>query len=201
MQVAHYDAPVGREAGEILRGVNALLPSGVHIWGARAVEEAFHARFRAVQRTYAYRLLWAPSPFADRYGWHVPYAIDSERAVEASRIMIGTHDFSTFATRPDPDENPVCELRRIEWRAREDGAVLLVQADRFLRRMVRTLVGTLAEVGAGRRDPRSLEDLLAGREGRAGVPAPPQGLALLRVEYGDDEAGDEPPPSPWRMEA
>jgi len=196
-QVAHFDAPVERESYRIVRGVNALLPDGVRIWGARGVAEDFHARFSARERTYAYRILNREDLFLGRIGWHVPYEFDPVKAREFSTGFLGCHDFRAFSTRPDDDESTQCDIRRLDWVEDRDGWVVWIAADRYLRRMVRTIVGTLVEMAAGRLDREALETLLLQGSGRAGVPAPPQGLALMRVRYDIDNSEDSPPRSPW----
>jgi len=196
-QVSHADVPETRETKVILKGLNALLPSGVRVWGVRPVESDFHSRFQATERVYGYRLLNEPSVFGDSTGWNVPFEWQVDRAREVEPLLLGSHDFTGFATRPDPEDNPVCDLRKIEWEQTPEGWVLRFTADRYLRRMVRTLVGTLVEVGAGRLNLETVKTVLETKQGHAGVPAPPQGLALLRVRYDTDVAEDRPGPSPW----
>lgn len=196
-QVAHYDAPVEREPDRIVKGLNALLPDGVQIWSARSVPEDFHARFSARERVYAYRILKYDNLFLGRFGWHVLYPFDPEMARETGRIFLGRHDFRAFSTRPDDDESTQCDIRRLEWVEDRDGWVVWIAADRYLRRMVRTVVGTLIETAAGRLDVETLQTLLSQGSGRAGVPSPPQGLALMRVRYDIDISEDSPSPSPW----
>ncbi len=197
-QVAHFDAPSSRDLADLVRAMGALLPEDVRVWRARGVEADFHARYNARERVYAYRILDRPDLFRRGVAWwpHIPF--DPDRAAELAGRLTGRRDWRAFSTRPDPDEETVCDLRRVEWRQAADGGwVVHFVADRFLRRMVRTLVGTLIDAAAGRLGEDELEELLASGRGRAGVPAPPQGLALLRVRYDNDEPEDRPQPSPW----
>ena len=88
-------------------------------------------------------------------------------------------------------------MRNIEWIRQTDGWLVRITADRFLRKLVRTIIGTLVETAADRLKIEEVQELLASGTGRAGVPAPPEGLALLRVRYPGDDEGDRPGPSPW----
>ena len=196
-QVAHTDLPEDREPGKLLRGLNSLLPEGVRVWRARPVEDEFHARFSARERWYAYRLLKNPNSFLGRFGWYPVYQFDEDCAREATATFLGRHNFRAFSTRPEDEESTECEIRRIDWVEDSFGVVVHLAADRYLRRMVRTIVGTLVEIGAGKMRVEALESLLSQGFGRAGVPAPPQGLALTRVHYDIDDSEDSPEPSPW----
>lgn len=196
-QVAHGDVPESRDPAKILAGVNSLLPEGIRLWRTREVDPEFHARYQARERVYGYRLLDEPGIFANPTGWVPNFKWDVERAKEASQWLTGSHDFWAFSTKPDHDENPVCELRDIRWQRQEEGWLVQFVADRYLRRMVRTLVGTLVWAGAGRIDKEQIEAHFERGEGRAPVPAPAHGLALLRVRYDGDDEGDRPGPSPW----
>ncbi len=196
-QVAHLDVPEQREAQIVLKGVNALLPKGIRVWRVRRVEDRFHARYHAHERIYGYRLLDEPGVFGWPIGWFVPFEWKPDRAREASSLLLGKRDFTALSTKPDPSDDPVCELRSIEWTRQEEGWLVRITADRFLRRLVRTIIGTLVEISAGRLSAEGVQELLAGGAGRAGVPAPPEGLGLLRVRYATDDEGDRPGPSPW----
>ncbi|MFH0882623.1 MAG: tRNA pseudouridine(38-40) synthase TruA [bacterium] len=196
-QVAHADVPEDRNERIFLKGVNALLPPGIRVWRARQVEESFHARYQAYERIYGYRLLDEPGVFGRLNGWCVPFGWDSERAQKASSLLMGMHDFTVLSTKPDPVDDPVCEMRSIEWIRQEDGWLVRITADRFLRRLVRTIVGTLVEMGAERLSFENVRELIETGTGRTGVPAPPEGLALLRVRYPTDDEGDRPGLSPW----
>ena len=196
-QVAHYDMPSGRDPVQVQRAVNALLPEGVLVWHARQVDDDFHARFSARERCYAYRLLKRENIFLGRYGWHPNLPFDPAKTAEAGRLFLGKHDFRAFSTRPEDEDSTRCDLRGIEVEEDRDGWIVHLSADRYLRRMVRTIVGTMVEIGAGKLEAETVQTLLAGGSGRAGVPAPPQGLALMRVHYDIDELEDQPSPSPW----
>ncbi|MCB2210662.1 tRNA pseudouridine(38-40) synthase TruA [bacterium] len=197
MQVIHYDAPVEREDAVIVKAMNSLLPDDVHVWRARTVADDFHARFDARGRTYAYRLLRTPDLYLRRYGWAIDTRFDPAKLDEASALFLGEHDFRAYATSPEADESTVCDVRRIEWREDAFGWVMIIEADRFIRRLVRTLTGAIVALASGTAEPEPLNAALNEAEGRVPPPAPPQGLALLRVVYDDDDRLDQPPASLW----
>lgn len=196
-QVAHADLPEDRDPDKLLRGLEGQLPEGIRVWRAKPVGEEFHARFEATERHYAYRILKQPDTFLGRYGWHLPYPVDMDHVAKATPQLLGRHNFRAFSTRPEDEESTDCEVRTLTWQEDRFGWVLHLAADRYLRRMVRTIVGTLVEIGGGRREVETLQTLLSQGFGRAGVPAPPQGLALMRVHYDIDDAEDSPEPSLW----
>src|SRR5262249_49805988 len=158
----------------------------------------FHARFDARAKTYRYQIRNGPvaSPFERAFVWHVPQALDVHAMDEAARVLEGTHDFAAFQSLGS--ETPDAVRTLFESRvilesgtpdpllrtpnAGESLVVYQVRGSGFLRHMVRTIAGTLMEVGRGWRSPGSMQDLLAGRDrGRAGATAPPRGLFLVRV--------------------
>jgi tRNA pseudouridine38-40 synthase len=185
----------------LLRALNARLPDDVRV---RAVEEAgagFHARFSAIGKTYRYRIRTAPidDPFDHRFAWHVTYLLDLGEMRAAMAMLMGRHDFRAFQSAGSDVKTTVRTVTRAELRVvappaswpvpmvgEPAGDVLEIEfdADGFLRQMVRAMVGTLVEVGAGRRTASSLADVLAsGDRGQAGATAPPHGLFLVRVVY------------------
>jgi tRNA pseudouridine38-40 synthase len=116
--------------------------------------------------------------------WHVYKPLDDAAMNQAALYLIGSHDFSSFETQPTENEDPVCHLQRLVVIREGDELRIEAYADRFLKQMVRSLVGTLVEVGQGKRDSRSFPAILVARDRRAaGKTAPPQGLCLIRVDY------------------
>jgi len=191
-QVAHLDLTSTVDGTELARRLRRLLPPDVTVHHARAVPPAFDARFGALRRHYAYRIADRPSadaPLRRRttLGWH--HELDERGMAEASRPLLGEHDFAAFCRRRE-GATTVRELQRLDWR-REPGGVLVgsVGADAFCHNMVRSLVGALIAVGDGRRPPDWPAALLAaGRRSSEVMVAPPHGLTLVGVDYpGDDE--------------
>lgn len=189
--------------GDLTRALNATLPADVRVLEAREAVPAFHARYSARGKVYRYVLFQADvvPPALARYGWHVPYALNLEAMVAASRLLLGRHDFAAFQSAGSRVTNTERTIARSEWEQRplaeagpvwtfgapvSTGSVLVyeVAGDGFLRHMVRAVVGSLVEVGSGRRDPAWLADVMASRNRNlAGPTAPPHGLVLVKVEY------------------
>jgi tRNA pseudouridine38-40 synthase len=201
-QVASFgtrsEAPLGRIHGAL----NALLPDDVAVLDVTETSPGWSARFAARGKHYRYRVLdrRAPSPTEAATAWHVPSAapLDLERMQAAALRLVGTHDFAALASKSDqPDRTTVRTLRTVRvsrqptapW-GRDGGPAPVVAidvlGDAFLYKMVRAIAGTLVQVGRGRRDPASIDAVLASRDRRqAGPSAPPHGLFLMRVYYDD----------------
>ena len=184
-QVVSVDLPPGLNLVRLRDSLNALTPPGLAV---RAVAPApgFDARRDAVARAYRYfiRLGTVRSPFWDRYAWHVGYPLDVDAMVAAAALAVGRHDWRAFT--PTQTEHVVFArtVDRCRWRVRGDVAWLEIEAQSFVRHMVRSLVGTFVEVGRGRRDLDDVARLLAGAQRpEAGRTAPPHGLFLWRIRY------------------
>jgi len=144
----------------------------------------FHARASAIARIYRYRLLDRRSPLHRRTAVVPAAPLDVPRIARSLRALRGRHDFTSFAAAADETPSKVCDLRLLELARWSEGWELWAEADRFLHHMVRNLVGTLLEVGTGRRDPDALGAILDARDRtRAGPTAPAAGLTLVRVRY------------------
>ncbi len=196
-QVAGARLGIRIDPEALARAVNARLPADIRVVGSEAAADTFHARFDAVAKSYRYRLLHGPvmSPFLRRYAWHLREPIDVEAMAEAGRMLVGEHDFAAFQAAGARVRTTVRTVFGLTVRAAPaastgaetgcaDATVIEVRGSGFLRHMVRTLVGTLVEVGRGRRAPREVERVLASADrAAAGPTAPPRGLFLIGVEY------------------
>lgn len=183
-QVANFSCISSLPAGEIMNAVNAILPPDVRITGSAEVALSFNARFDARERTYAYELTRRPTSIWRRHKWFVKYQIDVEAMSRAITSAVGRHDFTAYTTK-DEDRSPLISLNAASVTGGEKGGICVrLSADRFLRRMVRIMTGTLVEVGRGKLEAGDFCDILATRDRqRAGPCAPPQGLYLVGVEY------------------
>lgn len=172
---------------ETLRSaLNSVLPRDVVVHQVQEVPPDFHARYSAEGKTYTYRILnrSVRSPLRLRYVWHVARPLDIERMTEAMGALVGRHDFSSFRAAGSEVQSSVRTITALSLDRQEDEIVLRCSANGFLRHMVRNIVGTLVEVGSGRRAPQDMKRILAARDRRlAGVTAPPQGLYLVKVQY------------------
>jgi tRNA pseudouridine38-40 synthase len=187
-QVVHFEHAGRLGARELERAWNAGLPADVWVRRLEPAGAAFHARFDASARTYRYFVAHGPralSPFVRRYVWPLRRSPDWDRIERATGRIVGRHDFRRFAKGdPEGGGHSLCEVRSARWMRSTHGRVLEITADRFLRHMVRALVGTLVAVGRGRVPLESVETAFepGGERPRAGY-APPQGLFLWRVDY------------------
>lgn len=168
-------------------GSNSLLPPDVAVLSAEEVEEGFHARHSARGKRYEYRISNRPtrSPLRRRNNWEIYRRLDADAMRRAAAWFLGEHDFSAFRAADCPARTTRRVMRRFDVVGEGGGDLLItVEATAFLKQMVRNLVGTLAEVGMGKRDPDSIPELLASRDRTlAGATAPPQGLTMAKVFY------------------
>jgi tRNA pseudouridine38-40 synthase len=186
-QVASFLTVARVEPERIRDAVNGSLGPEVVVRRAARVAAGFDARFSATARIYRYLIDEAdvPDPFTARYAWHRPGKLSLAPMREAGEALEGHHDFAAFCRHPGGDRPTVRDLRSVTVSRRDDGLVFGFRANAFLHQMVRSLVGTLVDVGAGRLDPDAIPRILRGRDrSAAGSVAPPHGLTLERVIYG-----------------
>lgn len=185
-QVASFRVDRDMTPREWTRALNAHLPGNIVVRSAALMPDTFHARHSARGKLYEYRILNRPErPAVERaYCWHIHQTLDDAAMNEAANTLIGAHDFSSFQTQPTENDDPICLLQRLVVSREGDRLRLEAYADRFLKQMVRSIVGTLVEVGLKKRRPGSLTPILHARNrSAAGKTAPPQGLFLIRVDY------------------
>ena len=171
---------------EWTRALNGVLPKNISVRRTEVAADDFHARYDAHAKTYEYRILnQRTRPALDRLRvWQVTQPLNVDLMREAARHVLGKHDCTSFQGPAAGTKNPVCTIHRIDWV--HDGPLIrfTIQADRFLKQMVRALVGTLVEIGHGKRNPDAMATILEARDRRAAGPtSPPQGLYLLHVHY------------------
>jgi tRNA pseudouridine38-40 synthase len=183
-QAANFRVTTRLADEELFRALNAVLPWDVRILGLEKAPPDFEARRSARSKVYEYRIIRAPriSPFDFRYALHWPFSLDLRAMRAAAPLFARREDFTAFSS--NRERNPVRAVRRSEVRKRGDEVVYTVEADGFLRYMVRTIVGTLLEIGRGKYPPERVEEIFRGRErSLAGPTAPAKGLCLVRVDY------------------
>lgn len=166
--------------------LNALLPEDIAVRSVRRVKEDAHCRFDAISRSYAYHLYRAKDPLMAGRGWYYPYPLDLGRLVRVAEMVLGQEDFEAFSKRNTQVAHYRCRVMESRWEETDYGWVYRVKANRFLRGMVRGLVGTMLLVGRGKIDEGSFAAIMGGGDcRRVDFSAPAQGLFLERVEFGD----------------
>ncbi|MFZ0334955.1 MAG: tRNA pseudouridine(38-40) synthase TruA [Candidatus Acidiferrales bacterium] len=198
-QVASFKTRSALTAEELRRALNALLPPAIRVVAAEEMGPDFHARWRAMEKTYHYRIFRGAvvSPFEYRRVLHYPYPLNEETMAAAAKCFVGEHDFTSFTAssgseETDKDRSPVRMICRseLERRAEEQEIVYIVTGKSFLRYMVRKIVGTLLEVGRGKLGVEEIPELFEARDrSRSGATAPPEGLYLVSLKY----------PEPWKI--
>ncbi len=192
-QVVGFRAQTHLAADVLQRALNAELPQDIAVLDAAEASEGFHPIRDAVRKRYRYVIHDGPvrDVLRRQYCWHYTSRLDDAAMARAARTLLGTHDFSSFETsgaeRKDSIRT-VCDLRVERGRGAEaDWITIEIEADGFLYNMVRAIVGTLVEVGRGAEDQSWIAEVLAAKDRRAAGPtAPPHGLFMVRVEYGEN---------------
>jgi tRNA pseudouridine38-40 synthase len=192
-QVASVRLGTAIDAPTLGRALNAVLPRDVRVAAVHEVSDGFHARFSAIGKTYAYRIVNAPfvSPFLFKYAWHVAQTLDVAAMRAAAASLVGRHDFAAFQAAGSCVHSTERTIEALEWEgsgALDEPLVLRISGDGFLRHMVRNIAGTLVQVGGGRWEvARALEILASRSRAQAGPTAPAHGLFLVAVRYPEED--------------
>ncbi len=186
-QVAHVDIETHFELQRLCDALNAhLRPHPIAVHQASEVPPTFHARFDAVRRVYCYRILNRRTPLTFQRGhvWRVSRTLNAEAMHEAGQCLVGNHDFTTFRDGACQAKSPVKTLDGVRVSRLGDEIELWFEAPSFLHRQVRSIAGTLVEVGLGKMTPDDVAAALAAKDrAYCGPVAPPDGLYLMRVDY------------------
>ena len=196
---AHFDSSVPNlDAATFGYKINAILPHGIVVHAIREADPDFHARFDATMREYKYFIHRKKDPFIDRFSCLCTFPLDVVKMNEAASFLTGTHDFSCFEKVGSDNKTSICTVSLAKWDTylpdhvrimgypapEEDYLVFTIRADRFLRNMVRAVVGSLLEIGRGRHDTGWMETLVkGGSRSDAGESVPGHALFLTKVEY------------------
>lgn len=183
--VAHFDTEQAVDCAQLAYKLNKVLPDDIAIIRIYEVAESMHARFDARQREYTYFLTTRKAPFRRFSAWHFAVDLDVEKMNEAAAKLLCYDDFTSFAKLNSNNKTNICHISHAEWVTMEDGTLrFTIRADRFLRNMVRAIVGTLVDVGRGRYSPEEFEAIILSKDlSRSSAGAPACGLFLSNVEY------------------
>lgn len=184
-QVIAFDLGWKHSPQALKRALNARLPADIAVADLSETSETFHPRYSAIRRTYEYRIYNAPdrSPIHRRSSWHVRQPLDLELMNRAAEKLIGVNDFATFG-QPTIGPSSIRQVYRAEWRKQDGLLKFYIEANAFLYRMVRSIVGSMKCVGERAWSMKEFEAAFEARErSRSGQTAPPHGLFLLTVTY------------------
>ena len=185
-QVANLRLQEHLDVREMQQYLNEYLPEDIRILSVEMAGERFHSRLHAIAKVYEYHLLKKDCyhVFARRYSWQMTQTLDVSKMREASKILLGQHDFRGFCTKAGKKKSTVRRIDAIDITESAEEITLRFEGNGFLYNMVRILTGTLVEIGAGKREAQSLVEILESGERRlAGETAPAQGLFLVQVKY------------------
>lgn len=186
---AHFesDYPGLREPVHFLYQINQILPEDIAVKDVYRVRPDAHARFSALSRTYEYRISRIKDPFDTLYSWYFPRPLNVEAMQEAADMLPSFNDYSSFSKVHTQVKTFSCRIFKVEWCIEGDKLIFRICADRFLRNMVRALVGTLIQIGLGHNSAAGLQAIFEGKDRRlAGFSAPACGLSLTDIRYPAD---------------
>lgn len=184
LMVAHFDIDRELDCELVADKLNRLLPQDISVYSVKRVREDAHARFDATYRTYKYYITTRKDPFARHYSWRLFQKLDIEKMNEAAAVLFDYIDFTSFSKLHTDVKTNNCRIMEAGWKQEGDVWVFTIRADRFLRNMVRAIVGTLLEVGRGKLSLSGFREVIEAKDrGRAGTSAPGHALYLVDVTY------------------
>jgi len=180
---AHFNTEADVPSNLVYR-LNGMLPKSIAVFNCRQVADELHARFSAVARTYKYFITHVRNPFNFEMACFMPFKPNVEQMNEAAKLLLSHTEYRCFCKGKAPGDSYKCMVSEAYWEETKDGLIYTVTANRFLRSMVRSMVGTILKVGLGKMELEHFKELLnSGNRNLAGKSAPPQGLYLVDVVY------------------
>ncbi|MDG1728855.1 MAG: tRNA pseudouridine(38-40) synthase TruA [Algibacter sp.] len=184
---AHFDTDSVFETPDLVFKMNSFLPNDVAIAAIFEVKPEIHARFHALSRTYLYRVSVSKNVFTCDDSFYVKQALDVDKMKAASKILLAYKDFQCFSKSKTDVKTYHCDIMQAEWMVNDDELHFVIKANRFLRNMVRAIVGTLINIGLGKMDVEELHTIIKSKNrSEAGFSVPAQGLYLTNIEYPED---------------
>lgn len=181
---AHFDTEAEFDKTDLKYRLNSFLPKDIAIKGIRRVTSEAHARFHATRRSYEYVLVTEKDPFSEGFAYWVHHAPDIAKMNKAADLLLDHKDFQCFSRSNTDVKTYYCDLSEARWNSENGRLIFKISADRFLRNMVRAIVGTLLEVGYGKCSLEELKNILESKDrSNAGASAPAHGLYLTEVVY------------------
>lgn len=183
-QVANFKSEKQIDLTKFLYSLNSILPKDISVLDIQEVSEEFHSRFDAKKRTYLYLITKNKSPFYDKYSYFYHGRLGCDRFNSISKVFLGEHDFTSFCKKNSETENKICTIFNAHWKETKGMIFFLIEADRFLHGMVRTIVGTLLHTYKNNLDESFIKNIIAVKDREAaGESVPAKGLFLYKVKY------------------
>ena len=183
-QFFHVDIDKEFDATLFIQKINSFLPRDIAVRSIRKVKPSANARFDAIERTYRYQITRTKNPFLEGLAWHYFKSADIRTMNKAASLLLGEQDFECFSKVKTDVNHFLCEIKKAEWNENGDQLVFVITSNRFLRGMVRAIVGTLLDVGSGKITTKDFQSVIRSKDRRsAGANVPPQGLYLVKVKY------------------
>jgi tRNA pseudouridine38-40 synthase len=186
---AHFDSVSSDLASKknVVFRLNSFLPRDISVSRLSKVQSDAHARFSAISRTYRYNIIKTKNPFRDDSSWFINRKINTALMNEACGLLMNHTDFTSFSKLHSDVKTNICRISYAVWKEDDDSLVFTIKADRFLRNMVRAIVGTMIEIGSGKINLKEFEEIILAKDrGRAGKSAPAKGLFLVDIEYPEE---------------
>jgi tRNA pseudouridine38-40 synthase len=181
---AHFDTEVVFNTTDLIFKLNSFLPNDIAIHDIFEVQPEAHARFDAINRTYLYRITLNKNVFTFDHTFYVKQELNVDKMNEASKILLDYKDFQCFSKSKTDVKTYVCDIMKAEWFFKEDELHFVIKADRFLRNMVRAIVGTMINIGIGKLNIEELHAVIQSKNrSKAGFSVPAHALYLTHVEY------------------
>ena len=182
--VAHFDLNNALNSQEFCHRLNSYLPKDISIKRIYQVTEEAHARFDAVERTYEYVVVQQKDPFHQHSAYYVRHSLDVDMMNQAANVLLGKANYKCFSKSNTDVKTYICDIKLARWVWEGDRLVFRITADRFLRNMVRAIVGTLLQVGTGKLTPEDVKTIInSGKRSEAGPSVPAKGLYLADISY------------------
>ncbi|GHM99731.1 tRNA pseudouridine synthase A [Cytophagales bacterium WSM2-2] len=183
-QFFHADFKSEINTSDLMHRLNSFLPRDIAIHSIQKVKENAHARYDAHERAYEYRITTKKDPLLSGYSFYFFKPLDIERMNRAARLLLGKHDFTSFSKVNTDVNHFICDIKKAKWHKKKDLLVFEIAANRFLRGMVRAIVGTLLDVGSEKISLHDFQEIIKGKDRKkAGMNVPAEGLFLMKVKY------------------
>ncbi len=183
-QFFHCDIEKTFDEAQFIQKLNSFLPKDIAIHTIRKVKPTASARYDAIERSYRYEIARTKNPFLEGLAWHFFKDIDIQTMNQAAALLTGEHDFECFSKVKTDVNHFRCDIKKAEWKSEGNRLYFYISANRFLRGMVRAVVGTLLDVGTGKTSIKDFQQIIKSRDRKkAGANVPAYGLYLMKVKY------------------